>query len=199
MIVWGSKFKIIDRKLVEDKCSHCDHNGLVQCTTQKFFTFFFIPTLPLKKYASYVCPNCATEYHPDAVAVNTVTKSTAAKTPLWGYSGLIIILLLMMFGGFMEYRENQLLAEYLESPKAGDMIVTKIADEKDTPYVFMKIKIVDGDKITLVHSKHMFSSQSQARKKAHAAKEDAFSEESMLVTKEDFQKMDIVTAERPAI
>lgn len=120
-----------------------------------------------------------------------------AKTPWWGYSGLFIISILIVGIFFLgRFAHEQKLA-YLEAPHVNDLVVLKLKELDGTPYTFVKIKKIEGDKITFLTSKYAFSKLRQAEKESRKASLDSdFSDDILEVTLEDFKKMDIESINR---
>lgn len=197
MIIWGKTSKLIGTQTKQMICSHCGHNEVTACTTQTFFTLFFVPTFPLSKSLTYLCPNCLTQYQPEGINLGAnAIADEKTRTPFWGFSGLAIIAVLVSLGAAIEHTENKDTAEFVKNPIVGDVMIFKMENEKETPYAFMKIKKIEDENITVIISKHMFSNKKAAINKSKNKKEDAYDEPDVEFAKETFKNFEIVNVIR---
>ena len=198
MIVWGWSTKLIGQVMSGIQCSHCKYIGLTIAVFQIFFNLFFIPTIPLKKYYSFFCSNCGTEFQPNSSNIDLNSKNDfKVKTPWWGYSGLFVIsFFIVTLFCFEKYEQKQTLA-YLESPRANDIIVIQDKENKEFPYIFIKIKNIDKEGITFSVSKYSYSKLDQAKRAAiKAAAENDFMDKDFEGSIENLKKMDVQSITR---
>jgi hypothetical protein len=196
MFIWGWGSKSIGQYTTNIDCSHCANPGLILVAFQKFFDIFYIPTIPLKKYYSLACSNCETHFQAESFNIE-LDSTFKVKTPWWGYSGLLVISILIVGIFCLERSDQQQKLAYLEAPHVNDLVVLKIKELKETPYTFAKIKKIEGDIITLTASKYAFSKLRQAQRESHKASiNNDFSDDILEVSLEDFKKMDIESINR---
>lgn len=196
MLIWGWTTKNIGQEVTDWVCSHCQHDGLVMVTFQRFFTLFFVPAIPLNKNQALICCACSTEYNPTALGMES-TETPKAKTPFWGFSGVIIITMIiggaLVLGSLSESRRE----EYLASPRVNDIIVFKDADSKKTPYVSLKIQEVKDDMIIFKEGRYAYSHLKNAKEAALKDESgDEFLEEAFEMPISDLKELDVVTVER---
>lgn len=195
MIIWGWTEKLLGSTLTNLTCTNCGKSGLVSYAFQRFFTIFFIPTIPLGKRGALGCPSCGTAFLPE-----NFNQTVTHKTPWWGFSGLVLLGSLIALGIAIAIVESQNTSSYLQDPHANDIVVLKVKDiDKDKDmYPYLKLKSVDGDKITYHESKYSFSRERDALKEARKATVGAeLNEEIHEISKDDFKKLNISVIERP--
>lgn len=196
MIIWGWSTKSIGAYSTEIECTHCQQSNLALVAFQKFFDLFFIPTIPLSKEHSFVCTQCGTQYKPEGYNINT-ESIPKVKTPVWGFSGLFVILALVAgvtaLSAFEKPKEKIL----PENLAANDVAVIKNLEDKEYPYSLIKIVKTDNSKLTFVNSKHAYSREYHAEKAARRSKDDSFSSESYEATIDDLKQFDITYIKRP--
>jgi hypothetical protein len=93
--LWGWGTKQTDEYAINCDCSHCESPYLSVVGFQKFIDIFFIPTIPLGKQQLLFCPQCQTQYQMAHMPFDT-TKLPPLKTPIWGFSGLMVIGVLLL-------------------------------------------------------------------------------------------------------
>ena len=102
MIIFGARASNIGSVLVNgSSCTYCQNQG-TQNITQfgKYFHIFWIPMFPIGRKTFAECTHCKRtigkkEFTPKLKEVYTTEKS-AIKRPIWHWSGLILIVLLIL-------------------------------------------------------------------------------------------------------
>lgn len=197
MLIWGNTDKVIHTDTIDVSCAECGCSELLAFTMQKFFTLFYVPTIPLRKTLVYICPECSEPYDPKLINNSSIAiGKKSVRTPIWGFSGLAVIAVFVAIGAWMDYEDSEKTAVCMESPQVGDRLVFKDEDGSVTPYGFMKIKSMDGDSITLSCGNFIYSRKDKAVKKSKSAKEHDFLEEEIVVSKEQFKNLGVVHIER---
>lgn len=196
MLIWGWTTKNTGQVVTDWVCSHCQQDGLVMVTFQKFFTLFFVPAIPLNKTQVLVCCACSTEYNPKALGIET-KDMPAAKTPIWGFAGPIIIVLLialsMIFGAIDSNKKEQ----YLASPQVNDVVIYKDMTEKKTPYVCLKIQEVKDGIVIFKESRYAYSHLKGVREVALKSDNgEAFFEDVFEMPISNLKQLDVVSIER---
>jgi len=193
MIIWGWTEKLLGSIITNLTCTNCGKSGLVSYTFQRFFTIFFIPTIPLGKRGTLGCPSCGTAFLPE-----NFNQTVTHKTPWWGFSGLILFGSLIALGIGVGIVESQNTSSYIQDPQANDIVVLKVKDDSKDMYPYIKLKSVDGDKITYYQSKYSYSRERDTLKEARNAKVGTeLDEEVHEMSKDEFKKLNISVIERP--
>jgi hypothetical protein len=196
MIIWGWSTKSIGAYATDIQCTHCQQSDLTLAAFQKFFNLFFIPTIPLSKEHSFVCTQCGTQFKPEGYNLNKKSLPKV-KTPVWGFSGLIVILVLAVgvsiLSAFEKPREHIL----PENLAVNDIAVIKHEQDDKYPYSLIKISKIDNGKLIFVPSKYAYASEYKAERAARRNRDDNFSSESYEVTTDDLKKFNITYIERP--
>jgi hypothetical protein len=108
-----------------------------------------------------------------------------SKTPLWTFSGLALIVILITVGVVNDRNKDQRNAKLISSPKSGDVLEVKT---KENQYTLFKVDNVHGDSIFLrVHNyeTNKIDGLSDLRKKG----DSAYSEDLYSIDKNDLKKM----------
>lgn len=196
MIIWGFSTKEIGTKRTQGNCPSCSLPSLVIVGSQCVFDLFWIPIIPLKKSTCIRCQSCETTYVHEPSADEAAIQNSGFKTPWWSFSGLFIIIVLIIFGYMSDastkkehdaFKENPTLGTYFTFKNVGD-------DYKKTPYVFGEIVSLEEDKIILRLSHYAYSKNSMASKGARAAKinpKNLLDLDVFEMQKKDFKNLDI--------
>lgn len=196
MIIWGFSTKEIGIKRTQGNCPSCSLPNLVIVGSQCVFDLFWIPIIPLKKSTCIRCQSCETIYVHEPSADEAAIQNSGFKTPWWSFSGLFIIIVLIIFGYMSDastkkehdaFKENPTLGTYFTFKNVGD-------DYKKTPYVFGEIVSLEEDKIILHLSYYAYSKNSMASKGARAAKinpKNLLDLDIFEMQKKDFKNLDI--------
>lgn len=194
MFIWGWSTKSIGNYLTNLQCSHCQYSNLALGAFQKFFDVFFIPTIPLAKEHFFICPQCETQFKANENDLDSLPK---IKTPWWGFSGMFIIIVLIICGSTLSVFETPKEKISPENIAVNDIAVIKNNEEPDYPYSLIKVsEKVDG-KLIFTTGKYAYPTSYQAEKNARRNQQNGFSENSYEASIEDFKKLDITYIERP--
>lgn len=190
MLVFGSKTKNMGEHRINGQCKQCRGESLVISCYQRVIHFFYIPTLPLKKYFLVECLACDTST-PCSPALLEEYKINI-RTPLKAYIGLFVLAALIGFGGYSEYTTSQHTKAYMSAPHSGVYLTIK-ADNGRTPYMLAKVDSISGDKVTLTFDKYSYSQVSMARDSArdHTRKKQALDGVVKEITLDEFKHLDV--------
>jgi hypothetical protein len=129
---------------------------------QKYFHLYFIPVIPLKKKASVCCENCGHLYEGKEITNTIDTKLNRVKdrypirTPLWAFSGIIIITLFFCWAFWQSGRHDLAEGDYIRNPKKGDVYWTEShPKEYTTIYTTLRIDKVDKNNVYFTHNDTM--------------------------------------------
>ncbi len=146
---YGWKAKDLGQTQVPGACPSCGTEGSVALhVVQKYAHGIFIPAFPLGKKAITVCGHCkqtleGKELSPSAQMVYQSARSQF-KTPIWMWSGVIIIALLTPLAIWQSDKHDKEVLARLNAPKVGDLYEIKLGYKSYTLY---KVEQVSGDSI----------------------------------------------------
>lgn len=164
MIVYGTGSKLLKEASAENiPCSNCEHKTSTISVYQKYFDLFWIPTFPIGKAAFLECANCHNvtkekAMQPEQKAlVKNLKKSL--KTPLYTFSGLGVILLIVggfIISGMMTDGEKE---DYYNEPQSGDVYsILYPEDTSEYKHMFYKITQIGEDSIYFLASYYSYIS-----------------------------------------
>ena len=196
MIIWGWSTKEIGTKEASGGCSYCGSPSLVIVGFQRVFDLFWIPIIPLGKSSCVRCQSCEATYVYEPSADEAAIQNSGFKTPWWSFSGLIIIILMTIFGSISNASMQKKYDAFKDKPTLGTYFIFKSIDDdyKETTYRFGKIIRLEEDDVVLRLGKYVYSKSHGASNEAIAAKassEDLLDLEIVAIQKEDFKTLDI--------
>ena len=154
MIFYGTKGSHIHSERKSNlKCDNCDeitsHNISV---FGKYAYIYWIPIFPVSKKVFSECTNCKATN--DFKSMNEKLRRTSidlkknTKTPIWYWSGLGIIAILISIGFYFNAQHNKDVINYIKEPMAGDIIEFK--NSETNYYSTLKINHVTKDSIFVI-------------------------------------------------
>jgi hypothetical protein len=161
MIFFGTKFKSIKKgKLTNIICEYCEEECEVEYNfQQKYFHLYFIPVIPLKKKTVVCCENCGYLYeHKELpkeinVKLNRVKERYPIRTPIWSFSGVIILTVLVTWAIWQSGRHEVDENNYIRNPKKGDVYwVEYHPKEYTTIYTTLRVDKVDKENIYFTYN-----------------------------------------------
>lgn len=113
------------KALIADRCPICHRMGEQHLTfTQRIFVFGF-PVFAMAKDATVHCDACSADYPvsmaPSYVSARYAELAPGIKTPVWAYSLLIIMGVLITFALIKAPFDQNKMGELINAPKAGDV------------------------------------------------------------------------------
>lgn len=148
MIIFGSKAKQIAVETIQTSCPNCSNNRLNLVTIQKYAHVFWIPFFPMRKLVYSECPNCKQVLEKkemsDALRMASEETGKTGKTPIWAFSGLALLAILISIGVISENRKDTRNSILIQEPKPGDVFEIKIGSGQYTLY---KVTKVVGDSV----------------------------------------------------
>jgi len=152
MIFFGSRGTNIHNEQVSGiKCSHCE-----QTTTHtisiygKYFHVWWIPLFPIGKKGFSECNHCKKTLEskemdePIKLAYQKANANT--KSPIWYWSGLIIIGLIIGLISFLGNQHDKDAISHINTPQKGDTYKYKPNER----YSLLKVASVNNDSIFVV-------------------------------------------------
>jgi hypothetical protein len=201
MIVYGTNAKAIATENLYDNCVKCGTADSVQMTVfQKYATLFWIPFFPIGKTGTTECNHCKhvmLEKEFSTAEINSYKNLKAkGKTPIWTFTGLVILTALIAWAIKTGKENDALDAKYIAAPQKGDIYEFKTESDQFSLY---KVDEVKGDSV------FVFQNQYEANKirglsDLKAKGDDAFVKEQILFLKSelvsDLQKGVIMNVDR---
>ncbi len=151
MMISGTNSKIINQQSYKGKCQYCGEENCVEIQVkQNYLHIFWIPFVPTKRVAVSVCLNCKNtlegkELSEDYNGVFQRIKAES-KTPIWMWSGLGLIALLIAFGVYVGNQNKEENLQLVSAPKIGDVYEFKTGNGN---YTLAKVNSVKGDSVFL--------------------------------------------------
>jgi len=156
MIIYGSKTKLLTTELVDGRCPNCNEQNCIQMSVfQKYAHVFWIPLFPMGKTGATQCSNCKQVLSKKEFSIELKeryeTLKTHFRTPVWTFSGLAILAILITWGVYSEKQNKEKNAQVILSPMKGDIYHVKTETKQYTLY---KVDDVVGDTIYLLMSEY---------------------------------------------
>jgi hypothetical protein len=149
MIIFGSKATPVSSETIQFNCSSCNTPNSVQMTVfQKYSDIFWIPVFPIGKTGMTQCTHCKQvlekkEFNPFLRSSYEMVKAKS-KTPLWTFSGLVLLVALFILGGITSNRNAEQNAQFIAAPQRGDVYEIKLDNKQYTLY---KVENIVGDTV----------------------------------------------------
>lgn len=149
MIVYGSKSTELAKENLTDKCPNCGTQNSIEMTVfQKYAHVFWIPFFPMGKTGMCHCENCKQVLElkemPDSLKASYENLKAKTKTPIWMFSGLALLAILITIGIITSKKNDEKNAQLILTPQIGDIFEIKT---KDNQYTLYKIDQVEGDSV----------------------------------------------------
>lgn len=155
MIIYGTRSAKTGKETVLENCPDCKAFGLDIQVLQKYAHVFWIPFFPLKKTGIATCTQCnrgwTEDQMPGNMKLSFLTVKANTKRPIWSFSGLFLVAILVSWGVIMESEKNKKIAELVLAPKNGDLYQVKTNDGN---YTLFRVISVHGD--TIIVNPHSF-------------------------------------------
>ena len=151
MIIYGTKAKELAKESITEKCPNCGtQNSIEMYVFQKYAHIFWIPLFPTGKTAVSECSHCKQvlkqKEMPAPLKASYDNVKAQAKTPIWTFSGLALLAVLISFGVYSENQDAARNAKLITEPKAGDIFEIKTVGNNYTLY---KVESVAGDSVLI--------------------------------------------------
>ena len=188
MIVYGTRSKLLAKELVTDKCPNCGTQNSTEIHVyQKWAHVFWIPFFPLGKVVASECGHCKQvlkekEMTSSMQSVLQDVKSRS-KTPIWTFSGLAILAVIIAVGIVNEKKNDAKNAKLIMAPQAGDVFEIKTPESQYTLY---KVAAVHGDSV-VIRPNNMETNKPSGLSKIKAQGDAGYSEETFAVSKTELK------------
>lgn len=154
MLFYGLRTRHKSSHPLPSPCPHCDTEGSVELDIhQRYAHVFWIPVFPLGRLATTECAHCkevrrAKEMHP-ATLVLAKDLLKEDRTPVWMFSGAIVVGLLIPWAFWQSGRNDVAVRAKLQAPLMGDIYEIDLVDGGYTLY---KVTDVQNDSVTVLLS-----------------------------------------------
>ena len=148
-MIYGTSSKKLTTESVYDKCPYCGlQTSLTLYVFQEYIHVLWIPAIPSGKKVVCQCENCKKEMQLNQMSPSLKSQSeelkARSKTPIWTFTGIALILMVVGIGIFNFQQKKANSAKYILTPAQGDIYEIKIASGQYTLY---KVKSVGTDSV----------------------------------------------------
>lgn len=189
MIIFGHRSSKLATEALTDPCPNCGKAALELQVWQRYAHIFWIPAFPLKKIGITQCQHCLAavenkNFSPQvAETYNSVKKQF--KAPVWMYSFLALVVVLVGISVVVNQQQQKRNAEYALAPQKGDLYKIKTNTGE---YTLFRVSGVSADSVEV--QIHQFSTNKMSGISELKEKGDAgFSEEYVGYSKEEINGM----------
>ena len=136
-------------------CKSCNSFDLNVKVYKEYFHIFFIPFFPIgdQKVKIY-CNNCGEPFRVDEIQKH---YESITRTPIYLYSGLILITGLILLLVNANIRTQKEKAKFVDNPMVGDVYQIRKDDKNATSYYFLRVSQINGDTVFAYHNNLVYS------------------------------------------
>ncbi len=163
MIFYGTKpIHVKSENAPIIKCTSCDSQGGISFHFYSTHAhLYWIPIFPYSRIGYSSCQNCGAKLEPKQMS-ESMKRSydifrKGARTPIWQFSGLALIAILILFGIYTSKANDARELEYMASPRVEDIYRYKIAYNE---YSTLKIAEITADTIYVVPNEYITNKMS---------------------------------------
>lgn len=200
MIIWGYNTTTLGVVELPVKCKSCGSGSINILHTLRYFTLFWIPVFPYRKYKDFFCSMCDASIENDSFE-NGANKHiiegvpSTLKVPIWTFTGLVLIVLMLIYGSYAESVERDLVDEFIKNPQENSTIIFRTNEYKDAPYTFARVVNINEDGIVLQYSKYAYSKKYKAS--SESKNEANFDESMYIIATEELADFNIIEVKIP--
>lgn len=187
MIFYGTKGSHLHSEKVSGvKCINCGEQHVHTISVYgKYAYIYWIPIFPLSKKVFSECTNCKATLEKKEMSEQLRLKAdnvkANTKTPLTYWTGLAVIVGIIVFSVFSSNKHKKDIVTYIAAPQKGDVIDYKPSDWYST----LKVKEVTNDSVFLVTNKMEISKQRRLYK---IDKPENYTDTAYAISKEEYKK-----------
>ena len=189
MIIYGSKVKQLATESIADKCPNCGNQNVQLYAFQKYAHIFWIPFFPIGKTIVSECSHCKqvlkAKDMSSSFALSAQNLKLQLKTPVWTFSGLALVAILISFAVINDKKKDERNAQLILTPQQGDIFEIKT---KDNQYTLYKVNGVEGDSVLIRinnYETNKITGLADLKRKGEAA----YSEEVFALSRSDLKTM----------
>ena len=147
----GTNIKKLKTGIIENSsCPNCNtKNELIYSVYGGFVKVVIIPSFPVRKIVTVECNNCKKTYKFKDLNkqikdnFNIEYKKDPIKSPLWQYTGSIILMTLLSFGLYTGIQAKNAEKIFIVNPKKGDVYIVN----NNSIYTTLKVNKVVSDSV----------------------------------------------------
>ena len=156
MLIYGTKATLVAKETEFEKCTSCGTQNSVELHVfQKYAHVFWIPFFPVGKTGVSQCGHCKqvlkVKEMPDGLRGAYERLKAQSRTPVWTFSGLALVAILITVGVINSKQEHARNAKLLNDPKKGDIYEVSNSSSRYTLY---KVTDVIGDTVFIVQNQY---------------------------------------------
>ncbi len=190
MIIYGKKSTQLVKEHLTDKCSNCGtQNSIDLYLFQNYAHVFWIPFFATGKSAVSECSHCKhvlkQKEMPDNLSAQVQELKKQYKTPIWTFSGLGLLALLIVGIVISEQNKTKKNRALLADNKVGDVLEVKT---KERQYTLYKIDEVLPDSVYLRYN-NFECNKISGLKDIKLKGDTAYSEDLLGYSKSELKKM----------
>ena len=190
MIVYGTKGTLLATTTIFEECVGCKTKNSVQMFIyQQHAHIFWIPTFPIGKTGATQCSQCQLIFKKKAFSPSLLGHYHALKsnqkTPLWTFTGLGIIAILIIIAIIAGKRNDEKNAKIILTPQKGDLYEIEISQKAYTLY---KVDRISADTVFLLpnlYETNQMAGLSELKEKG----DQSFSTEAFPIMKAELKSM----------
>ncbi|MFD0963915.1 hypothetical protein [Pseudofulvibacter geojedonensis] len=148
------------------KCPSCENTGTTTLYLfGKYATLFWVPMFPMGKKMISECSHCKVvmekKQMPPEFNLPLQNLKDQSKTPIWNWTGLVIVTGIIIFGLFQSKQHDTDVITYIQQPVAKDLYDVKLEDGN---YTTFKVTNVENDSIYFRMNDYVISRSSKLYK-----------------------------------
>ncbi len=156
MIVYGVKSTLLTQETMTEKCQSCNTENKVNMGVyQKYTHVFWIPFFPINKTGISECMHCKQVLNlkemPGSYRNFYETIKLQKRTPLWTFSGLLLLVLLITWAVYANQQGKEKNTQLLATTQKGDIYQISKGYKQYTLY---KVNRVAGDTVFVFMSEY---------------------------------------------
>lgn len=156
MILYGVAGKEIASGTIRAACINCkEPNSINMFIVQRYLHINAIPLFPAIKNAATECISCnhvlEKKHFPESYKNDYEEMKSNTKVPLWMFSGLGILAIILVAVFIYERQNDSENAELVLSPQKGDIYEIKLSDKEYTLY---RVDRVEGNAVYVFENEY---------------------------------------------
>jgi hypothetical protein len=146
MIIYGSRASHLKSvHLQNESCPNCNQQGSVTLSTfTRYAHIFWIPLFSVGRFSVSQCGHCKQALEqkqmPAQIAAHHHRNLAETRLPLWQFTGLALIAVLVAFGVYGSAADKEQQAAFLKNPMAGDVYELKTKSGSYTTFKIVNVK-----------------------------------------------------------
>jgi hypothetical protein len=156
MVIAGTRSILLKSEVIFDPCPNCHKTNCVKMSVYQLYgALFFIIFFPSNKIGISNCTNCGHELKlyqmPPSYQLHYQNLKANTKTPIWTFSGILVILLVIVAFFVIVHQQDVETKKYILSPRKNDIYQVQV---KNNWYSLYKVKTVVGDTVFFISNKY---------------------------------------------